>query len=61
LYNRSRSVPGGKVFDGMLLYPAIDRSFDFRYEIGGFPIAVRSVDLNRPWYTIREEMLTLVN
>ncbi len=45
----------------MLLYPAIDRSFDFRYEIGGFPIAVRSVDLNRPWYTIREEMLTLVN
>ena len=60
LYNRSRSVPGGKAFDGMLLYPAVDRSFDFRYEIGGFPVAVRSVDLNKPWHEIREEMLTLV-
>jgi 5-methylcytosine-specific restriction enzyme subunit McrC len=46
--------------EGILLYPAVDHDFDYRFVLGGHVIRVCSVDLNRPWLSIHERLLQVV-
>ena len=44
---------------GILLYPTVERSFSLDYELNGFSVAIRTVDLNQPWRQIRDSLLNL--
>jgi 5-methylcytosine-specific restriction enzyme subunit McrC len=46
--------------EGILLYAATDRAFDFRYRLNEHSIAVTAVDLRQDWRSIHENMLNLV-
>ena len=35
--------------EGILLYPTVGRNVDIRFDLNGFPVQVRSVDLNQHW------------
>src|SRR5215218_5191375 len=39
----------GRAVEGLLLYPTVDTSFDFNYSLNGNRIALRTIDLARPW------------
>lgn len=45
---------------GILLYPAVRRSFDLRYELLGYSVRVCSIDLARPWREIHDKLCELV-
>ena len=47
--------------EGILLYaqPRAEE-VDLNYEIGGFPIRVRSIDLSRPWVEIHNSLLETI-
>jgi 5-methylcytosine-specific restriction enzyme subunit McrC len=47
--------------DGVLLYPAVDHDFEKRAILLGHEVAVRSVDLAKPWKAIRTELLATLN
>lgn len=51
---------GWQASEGMLLYPAVGEEFDFRFEIDGHPVAVASVNLDRPWREISDRLLQLL-
>ncbi len=55
--NLSPSPPVG----GMLMYPAVTADFHLEYQLLGFPVAVASVDLNRPWPEIHSRIVSLVS
>jgi len=44
---------------GILLYPAVQKSFDLRYQLMGLDIQVCSVNLDQPWQKISAQLLTL--
>ena len=45
---------------GTLLYPAVKSDINLCYEIQGHRIQIRTVDLNKPWLEIHEDLLELV-
>jgi 5-methylcytosine-specific restriction enzyme subunit McrC len=47
--------------EGMLLYPAIGHRFEMPFELSGYKVTVKSLDLNQHWQGIREDLLRLVN
>lgn len=59
--NWSDVCDGGIKPTGILLYPAVRRPFDFRYELCGFPVRVSSIDLDRPWQEIESQMIEMIN
>jgi len=50
----------GKGLEGMLIYPVVDRELRESYQLHEFPIRVCTVDLNRDWKDIRNELLSFV-
>ena len=46
--------------EGWLLYAAVDRDFDYRFELVGQPIRVCSIDLGQEWRGIERELKGLV-
>jgi 5-methylcytosine-specific restriction enzyme subunit McrC len=50
----------GEHVDGMLLYPAVNERFDFRYKIGGVGVRAVTVDLAQAWPRIRSDLLGLL-
>ena len=46
---------------GILLYPAVQRSFNLHYELLGFHIQVCTIDLNRPWKEIETHLLRITD
>lgn len=59
--NRSADQDEGPPQEGMLLYPVVEDAFAFEYRLKGHRIAVRSIDLNKAWESIRSDMLALLN
>jgi 5-methylcytosine-specific restriction enzyme subunit McrC len=57
--NREANLPG-PLHEGILLYPAVERHFDFHYEIMGHRFRVCTVDLDRDWRSIRSRMISVV-
>lgn len=45
--------------DGALIYPAVGDPMALRYRLRGHEVVVRSVDLDRPWQAIHDELLAL--
>jgi 5-methylcytosine-specific restriction enzyme subunit McrC len=50
----------GRMVEGMLLYPTVDRSLDLEYEVDGHRVRVCTVDLGQEWRGIGERLLALV-
>jgi 5-methylcytosine-specific restriction enzyme subunit McrC len=46
--------------EGILLYPAAERSFDLRYTIMGHRVRIFALNLDQHWTGIEEELLRLV-
>ena len=46
--------------EGWLLYAAVDRNFDFRFELSGRRFRVCSINLSQEWRKIEEDLLSLV-
>lgn len=46
--------------DGLLLYPVVDRHLDHRFRLLDHDVAVRTVDLNRPWLDIHRRLFTIL-
>ena len=60
LKNISETDGWGKV-SGQLLYPAVQQNLDLNFELNGFAIKATSVDLNKPWQKIEEELLNTLS
>lgn len=45
---------------GILLYPAVERSFDLHFELLKYPLRVCTVDLNREWQEIESGLMKVV-
>lgn len=60
-YVRNAEELGGKwaTCEGVLLYPAVGKSFRFAYEMAGHRMRVCSVDLAADWKSIRKELLDI--
>lgn len=50
----------GSTLEGMLLYPTVDQSLDLRYVLDGYPVSVRTLNLDQPWQEVRRDLLKLV-
>jgi 5-methylcytosine-specific restriction enzyme subunit McrC len=48
--------PGWENAAGILLYPAVEKDFDFNYSLSGHPVRVISLDLNQPWHFIEQAL-----
>ena len=46
---------------GVLLYATVDKSFSYEYELPGYPLWVRSLDLGKAWPDLREDLLGLAD
>lgn len=46
--------------EGILLYPTVANSLDQSYRLHGHNIRIKTVDLNRPWESIEQDMLDLL-
>ena len=54
LMNYARSYPAEPPALGVLLYATTGTTFDYRYRLHGHPLWVSSVDLAKPWPTVRK-------
>lgn len=59
LENMAAACPG-LVCEGMLLYPVVEQPFAFTYQLKGYRIAIRSINLAQPWREIHQDMLGLI-
>ncbi|RYD39833.1 MAG: hypothetical protein EOP83_36170 [Verrucomicrobiaceae bacterium] len=46
--------------EGILLYPAVRKSFDHSFRIEGHSVKVASVDLDQPWDVIHRRLLEVI-
>ena len=59
LTNHARSCPVEPPPLGVLLYATAGGPFDYRYDLRGHPLWVRSVDLAQPWRGLRTDLIRL--
>ncbi len=57
---QGEAKPGGPRHDGILLYPQVGEPLRAHIRLEGFEIRARTVDLNRDWREIHDEMLAVV-
>ncbi len=55
-----RAVPGWRECEGLLLYPAVNASFEADFDMDGNRVRAATVDLDRPWIQIKERLLNLI-
>jgi 5-methylcytosine-specific restriction enzyme subunit McrC len=60
LTNLRPNFPATLELRGMLLYPAVSEHFNIRLRVQGYPVVVRSINLNQPWAGLRNDMLELL-
>ncbi len=60
LHNREAAEPKGPRHDGILLYPEVNKPLHARIRLEGFGIQARTVNLNRNWQEIHDEMLAVI-
>lgn len=51
---------GWKSSEGILLYPAVRKSFDHSFHIAGHRVRVASVNLDQPWDAIHHRLLDVI-
>ena len=56
LMNHAQSYPAEPSALCVLLYATVAVTFDYRYRVHGHPLWVRSVDLAKPWQTVRADL-----
>ena len=59
LTNHARSCPAEPPPLGVLLYATAGGPFDYRYNLHGHPLWVRSIDLAQPWRRLRTDLVCL--
>jgi 5-methylcytosine-specific restriction enzyme subunit McrC len=59
-YLRNIHVSSGMSLEGMLLYPTVERTIELKYVVDGYPISIRTVNLDQPWQNLRRDLLELV-
>jgi len=61
-YLKNLEIKGGAdaQADGMLLYPVVERSVKFEYQLKGHRLTVRTLNLAADWSDIRRELLDIV-
>ncbi len=60
LRNRQAGCPEGPRHEGILLYPQVREPLHARICLEGFRIQARTIDLNRDWSEIHDEMLNVL-
>ena len=60
LRNREATRPAGPKHEGILLYPKVGEALRADIRLEGFRIQARTVNLNRDWRHIRNEMLETI-
>lgn len=58
-YIQNMSAASQSNIEGILLYPSVDENFEMSYELLGHQVKVKSLDLARPWQSIREDLLQI--
>lgn len=58
--NRQARHPGDP-HEGMLLYPVVEEPFSHEYTLMGHRFAVRSIDLRKPWQSLRGDLLAVLD
>ena len=53
----SSPAPDGSLCEGLLIYPTVNYSISERTSLDGYPLQVCTLDLNRPWQEIHEELM----
>ena len=57
----SNCVPQvGEMVSGMLIYPKVDRELRENYEILGYEVAIRTLDLNQDWRGVETDLLEIL-
>jgi 5-methylcytosine-specific restriction enzyme subunit McrC len=51
---------GWETCEGTLLYPTVEVSHDFSYEIQGHVVNIRTINLNQDWPSIHKDMLEVI-
>ncbi|WP_256623622.1 5-methylcytosine-specific restriction endonuclease system specificity protein McrC [Methanolobus chelungpuianus] len=46
--------------EGILLYPAVEKGFDYCYKFKNHKVRVMSLNLNQEWYDIRKDLLQIL-
>lgn len=60
LNNIESAVPVGTKLEGILLYPTVNQHLDLNYVIKGKPLRVYTIDLNKSWENIHQDLLNLI-
>ena len=64
LYSYLRNSPPSPdkptVVEGILLYPVVEDSFDWSYNLDGYPLRVYALNLDQHWTAIRADLLSLL-
>ena len=55
----ARGGPDTKA-EGILVYPAVERALNLRYQIQGHGLSIRTLDLAAPWPEIHGELISLL-
>jgi 5-methylcytosine-specific restriction enzyme subunit McrC len=56
----ARKREGDRDVLGLLIYPKVSKSIQYRYDLLGFPVVVATIDLAAEWPDIRSSLLALV-
>lgn len=59
LQNKSRDK-GWESVEGVLLYPAVDHDLDLDFTLLDHRVAIKSIDLDQPWPTVHERLLSVL-
>nr|WP_276510203.1 hypothetical protein [Longimicrobium terrae] len=54
------AADGEAAYEGFLLYPMVTERIALNYQLNGFPITIRSLNLNQPWEGIHNELLGML-
>lgn len=60
LANITPTLKTKSAVSGILLYPVVQDPFDLRYELFGYQVIVRSLDLNQSWQQIHKDLVMLI-
>lgn len=55
-----RRFPIAKKTKGVLLYPTVKYELILNYELEGYPVSIRTINLNQPWPEIHRDLLAII-
>ena len=61
LSNADCSAATSGRYEGILLYPTVEEDIALHYELGGYPISVRTINLNQEWSLVHRDLLAIIS